>query len=147
MKAKPACSDGRGMLQGCSQTLAAIAVRRDIPLDERHVVLHSEIRPSRDCPGTMPARAVAGARALHPGGAERRARCPAPRAGEAGHRGARARGRAPHRRASSKRSPPARWFPSRASPAMASASTAIAAGTERPAATTCGPELRTARSR
>ena len=42
--------------EGCAALVAEIAARCKIPIDEDHIVLHNEIRASRDCPGAVFAR-------------------------------------------------------------------------------------------
>ncbi len=48
----------------CAELVAEISARRNIPIDADHIVLHSEIRASRDCPGSTLDRADILQRAL-----------------------------------------------------------------------------------
>jgi len=42
----------------CAALVAEVAARCNIPIDEDHIVLHSEIRASRNCPGTASRAAI-----------------------------------------------------------------------------------------
>lgn len=50
--------------EACAALIADVAARCDIPIDAGHLVLHSEIRASRDCPGSGFDRAEMVQRAL-----------------------------------------------------------------------------------